>query len=368
MQLFHIVWKTHIRNIYLTMAVQNPNNWHWVDKNCIEWAKKYFNDKLIGVSTSEDKDATKYSKINSISSFEGDCEVNQRKGKVISLFDLRTVLLISGHVEDEKFEGSISIPEIAFDSEIDEYQFEISIYKETSKLTEIKPVIRESLLPKLREIFQTFGKDLLFANGNDIQVSEDKVTSNFTKSNQQTSFTDLAASSTVPSSGTSKPSNNTSAKKVASSITGSSIKIGTGNLTSIHLEPTFNAPATDLYTTFLDKARIMAWSRSPIRCKGTEETIQLNEKFGLFGDNIESKLIEMVPNKLLVFEWRLNSWNTKITSTLKMEFHESKEYHETKLQVTWSGIPVGEEDRARGNFEDYYVRSIKITFGFGAVL
>lgn len=43
-------------------------------------------------------------------------------------------------------------------------------------------------------------------------------------------------------------------------------------------------------------------------------------------------------------------------------------YSAKYLVVKWSGIPVGEEDRVRGNFEDYYIRSIKITFGFGAVL
>lgn len=68
------------------------------------------------------------------------------------------------------------------------------------------------------------------------------------------------------------------------------------------------------------------------------------------------------------FPLKLKDWSAAFNSTIEMTFHESQEFHETKLQVKWTGIPVGEEDRVRANFEEYYVRSIKLTFGFGAVL
>ncbi|KAJ4136683.1 Co-chaperone [Fusarium falciforme] len=53
------------------MVVNNPNNWHWVDKNCIGWAKEYFKQKLVGVEAGSVKDK-KYAKIKSVSSIEGD--------------------------------------------------------------------------------------------------------------------------------------------------------------------------------------------------------------------------------------------------------------------------------------------------------
>ena len=174
------------------MVVQNPNNWHWVDKNCIEWAKTYFHEKLIGLDTKENGiEGDKYARIARISSIEGDCEVNQRKGKVISLFDLKIVVSIEGHVNESKFQGSITVPEVAFDSDKDDYQFDISIFKETGKLNEVKLVIRQFLIPQLRDVFADFGRQLLLAHGNDIQVSSDQVTSVFTKSNQASSFKEL---------------------------------------------------------------------------------------------------------------------------------------------------------------------------------
>ncbi|CAB4255017.1 similar to Saccharomyces cerevisiae YDR214W AHA1 Co-chaperone that binds to Hsp82p and activates its ATPase activity [Maudiozyma barnettii] len=352
------------------MAVQNPNNWHWVDKNCMRWAREYFESKLIGLETNDaSSSTTQYVKIKNISSFEGDCEVSQRKGKVISLFDLQMVVLFEGHVNSHELEGSISIPEISFDSEREEYQFDISIYKETSELNEVKPIIREKLLPQMRDIFQQFGKDLLAAQGNDIQVPENQVNSQFTKANQQ----QIPTSSTTVSTTTSSVPKDV--KKQTTSTTTSAVTTtnsGDANRTTIHLEPSFIVPATEIYSTFIDKDRIMAFTRGSVRVTKSKDSnskkLVVGDQFELFDGNIASELIEANSDKSLTFKWRLSEWPTKVWSTLQMTFHESKEYHETKVQVAWSGIPVGEEDRVRNNFENYYVRPIKLTFGFGVVL
>lgn len=342
------------------MAVHNPNNWHWVDKNCLDWARKYFNEHLVGLKTSE-RDG-KQAEITSVSSMEGDCEVSQRKGKVISLFDLKLVMMVSGHVGDEKFEGSITVPEVAFDSEKDDYQFDVSIYKETGKLSEIKPVIKEELLPQLRDVFYGFGPELLKTHANDIQVPADQVNSQFTKGNLQSGLASLSSKGKHPQVSSKTV---TSKTEVATSSTSGAPKY---NTTTLHLEPTFNVPAIELYQTFIDKQRIQAWSRSPLQSNSSKSVLEKGDEVTLFGGNITSKLVELEAGKRLVFEWRLNDWRQGHYSRMAMEFHESKEYHETKLQVTWSGVPIGEEDKAKGNFMDYYVRSIKLTFGFGAVL
>lgn len=354
------------------MVVHNPNNWHWVDKNCMRWARTYFEEKLIGLNTKSSNDNTHHAEIKSISSFEGDCEVSQRKGKVISLFDLQMVLLFNGTVNSHSVEGSISIPEIAFDSELTDYQFDISVYKETSELNEIKSIIRDSLLPQLRTIFQQFGSDLLSEQGNNIQVPEDEVNSNLTKENQKQTVKKIIQSSEK------KPEESAEIKQksdiVKNSVTEKETAKNTGdaNRSTIHLEPSFIVPASEIYNTFINKERMMAFTRGSIRIKKSKDSnsknLLINDEFELFDGNISSELIEANQDKKLIFKWRLSEWPTKVWSTLEMTFHESKEYHETKVQVTWSGIPVGEEDRVRNNFENYYVRPIKLTFGFGVVL
>lgn len=357
------------------MVVHNPNNWHWVDKNCISWARDYFKEKLVGVGAENEQAQLA---ITSVNTLEGDCEVNQRKGKVISLFDLQMGLSYSGELDNEKFEGSISIPEIAFDSEPSDYQFEIAIFKETSKLNSVvKPLIREKLVPQLRDIFSQFGKDLLITHGNDIQVSQDEVKSNFTKANQQASYDQVKAAQKASAAGTATSNTPAQAHAPASSGSGKKEEFRHGaektivNTSEIHLEPSFNVPAAELLRTFLDKMRLQQFSRSELRLvKGdaASPTLRAGDEYQLFGGNVATKVVS-VTDKTLEMQWRLAEWSpSSWYSTMVLEFHESQEYHETKLEITWKDIPVGQEDRVRQNFENYYVRAIKLTFGFGAVL
>ncbi|AMD22975.1 HHR206Cp [Eremothecium sinecaudum] len=352
------------------MVVHNPNNWHWVDKNCIDWAKKYFQNKLTGLSAGSENDPL-YAYIANVNSVEGDCEVNQRKGKVISLFDLKIALSFKGHVSDgTQCEGSITIPEVAFDSDPEDYQFDISIYQETSSLSPLKPFIRENLIPKLRDAFSKFGGELLSEHGNDIQVPEDQVKSTFTKANQKSSFQNIPNSNNNnTSSNATKPNSKPATPPAASTKTAPIAKSVVSNTTTIHLEPAFNVPATELYRTYIDKQRISAWTRSPPRFEGDSAALlKVGDKMHLFGGNVTVTLKNCDEPRSLDFEWRLNSWNASQISHMRIDFHESRQYNETKMVVSWNGIPIGQEDVVRDNFEEFYVRSVKLTFGFGSVL
>jgi activator of HSP90 ATPase len=75
------------------MVLHNPNNWHWVSKDVSAWAKEYLESELIGISA---KDGDVTAKVDSVLSMEGDCDVSQRKGKVITIFDVKLQLEFSG--------------------------------------------------------------------------------------------------------------------------------------------------------------------------------------------------------------------------------------------------------------------------------
>ena len=78
------------------MVLHNPNNWHWVNKDVREWAREYLLKSLVGTSAKEGDVSVKVSKITSL---DGDCDVSQRKGKVITLFDLRLDMEYEGEWE-----------------------------------------------------------------------------------------------------------------------------------------------------------------------------------------------------------------------------------------------------------------------------
>lgn len=370
---------TQLLHLTSKMVVHNPNNWHWVDKNCLGWAREYFQEKLVGLAAQEGDCQLS---VTSVKTVDGDCEVSQRKGKVISLFDLKIVLAYDGELAGDKFEGTVSVPEVAFDSDPEDYQFVVTIFQETSKLNErVKPLIRERLVPQLRSAFQQFGPDLLTTHSSDIQVGADQVSSTFTRANQEASVPVAGASQAkAPASAQSTAKSSTQVQKPVEKTTSgaSASKPGTTsrvvNTSSMHLEPSFNVPAAELQRTFLDRMRLQQFSRSELRMLHSSsgsgaggETLGEGDEYELFGGNVRTRVVS-VGDSSIKLQWRLSDWTPEWFSELSIEFHESQEYHETKLKITWDKIPVGQEDRVRQNFEEYYVRAIKLTFGFGAVL
>jgi activator of HSP90 ATPase len=75
------------------MVLHNPNNWHWVNKDVSQWAKDWFKENL---SKLEATDGDVSARITGIQSMDGDVDVSQRKGKVITIFDVKLILDYSG--------------------------------------------------------------------------------------------------------------------------------------------------------------------------------------------------------------------------------------------------------------------------------
>ena len=75
------------------MVLHNPNNWHWVSKDAGAWAKDYLSDRVAGISAKEGDVSAKVTKLVSM---DGDVDVSQRKGKVITIFDVRLHLEYEG--------------------------------------------------------------------------------------------------------------------------------------------------------------------------------------------------------------------------------------------------------------------------------
>lgn len=243
---------------------------------------------------------------------------------------------------------------MAYDTEYDEYQFEISIYNENPTTERVKPLIKNKLIPKLREIFSNFGHDLIKTHSSDIQLSSDQVNSTFTKANQE-------ASKTRPKER--EPTTTTSSAAPVQDKP-SSMGVPRYNTTTLHLESSFNTTAEQLYISLTDPTRITAWAHAPPRMEPLP--CKENTSFSLFGGNISGKFIKLEPNHSITEDWRLEDW--KKDHYARIEINLAQGSGETKMVVKWSGVPVGEEERVRDNFEEYYIRAIKLTFGFGLVL
>lgn len=341
------------------MVVNNPNNWHWVDKNCLVWAKKYFDEHVTGLSAEESPVSVA---VSAVSSVEGDVEVCQRKGKVISLFDLRLVADLAATYNGEPLKGLVTIPELAYDTEADEIQFDVSIYDNVAGADEVRMVAKKQLVPQIRAALLVFGRDLIAAHALDIQLEGDKVNSVLTKENQAGAERKGAAAAKPAAAKTPAPAAAKPASAPATKAAGTSVP--RYNTSTLHLEPVFNTTAEQLYITLLDPQRVAAWTRSAPQMEAFPPAE--GSEFALFGGSVRGRFTRLVPNERVTQQWRLEDWKDGHYAELDVQLKQGA--GDTTMVVKWLGIPVGQEDRVRGNFEDYYVRSIKIVFGFGAVL
>jgi activator of Hsp90 ATPase protein 1 len=227
-------------------------------------------------------------------------------------------------------------------------KFEVDLQSELPKDDAIKSVARNKLVPKLREILPQLAPALIKEHGKDLQH----------------------APGSNPSSGFSTPKyvSNTNITKSSSSSRPTTQASSTGekvNVTTLHDSTEFRTTAEELYTTFTDANRIAAFTRSaPLTFDGPKP----GGKFVLFGGNVSGEYTELEKPKRIVQKWRLDQWPAGHYSTLKIDFVQNNEDHVTNMNVTWEGVPVGQEEVTKRNWGEYYIRSIKTTFGFGTVL
>lgn len=132
------------------------------------------------------------------------------------------------------------------------------------------------------------------------------------------------------------------------------------NTTTVTDQQEFRTTAEEAYKTFVDPQRIAAFTRAPPKLF---EGAHKGGRFELFDGNVAGEYVELDEPKRLVQKWRLKQWPAGHYSTLRIDFDQNDVDHVTLMRVTWNGVPVGQEDITKRNWSEYYIRSIKQTFG-----
>ncbi|KAF2972670.1 hypothetical protein GQX73_g937 [Xylaria multiplex] len=328
----------------LTMALHNPNNWHWVSKNTSAWAQDWFQVNLPQLSA-QDGEVT--AKISKVLSMDGDVDVSQRKGKVITIFDVKLVLEYSGSAPDaDDVSGTITIPEVAHDTDEDEFVFDIDIHAESKEKQPVKDLIRSKLVPQLRKELLKLGPEMIAEHGKDIQHAAG--------SNPSSGFS--TPKFHVPTGAATKSDTAPSTQKNAGSIV---------NTTTLSEQEEFRTTAAELYQTFTDPQRLAAFTRAaPKRFDGAK----VGASWELFDGNVAGEYRELQEPTKIVQTWRLKQWPAGHYSQQTLNFDQNDVDGVTVMRVEWSGVPIGQEEVTKRNWDEYYVRSIKKTFGFGTIL
>lgn len=133
------------------------------------------------------------------------------------------------------------------------------------------------------------------------------------------------------------------------------------NTTTVTASDEFRTTAEELYTTFTDPQRIAAFTRGPPR---QFDGANVGGKFAIFDGNVTGEYVTLEPSKRVVQKWRLAQWPEGHFSTQEIVFDQNDVDRVTVMRVTWTGVPIGQEEVVQRNWEGYYVRSIKQTFGY----
>ena len=123
----------------------------------------------------------------------------------------------------------------------------------------------------------------------------------------------------------------------------------------------FRTSAAELFTTFTDPGRIAAFTRSPPTVwEGAKE----GGKFALFGGGVSGEYLSLKEPTQIKQKWRLEHWPQGHFSGLTLDFDQNNVDAVTNMRVSWDKVPVGEEDSTKEKWGEYYVRSLKTTFGY----
>lgn len=229
-------------------------------------------------------------------------------------------------------------------------QFDIDIYAESSAKQPVKDLVRSKITPQLRKKLATLGPALIREHGQKIQHAADSDPT-----------TKLPSAKVYSGSGINK-SNGAATSSGSTSTSGKGPSV---NVTTVTDSEEFRTSAEELFITFTDPQRIAAFTRAPPRLF---EGAHVGGKFALFDGNVTGEYTELEKPTKITQKWRLRQWPEGHYSTLAIQFDQNDVDAVTVMRVEWKGVPVGQEEVTKRNWGEYYVRSIKKTFGFGTIL
>lgn len=146
----------------------NVNNWHWTEKNATPWSKDKLKSLLLNFTISQGPIDCEITEIDKLT---GEACANNRKGKLIFFYEWNIVLKWNGHFVGEKTDtkGTITIPNLSEENDIDDIDVEITIDESNEKSENIKTFmynvgrdkIREQLNIYIKELRQEFSKGMI---------------------------------------------------------------------------------------------------------------------------------------------------------------------------------------------------------------
>nr|CAB3220661.1 activator of 90 kDa heat shock protein ATPase homolog 1-like [Phallusia mammillata] len=318
----------------------NVNNWHWREKDASDWSKKKINQLLKGLKIEDNNIGSCY--ISEITSCEGEASVSNRKKKIICIYDFQLKAKWKGSLQNSKitYTGMLEVPNLSEENSGDEVDVTVSFGKDDQKCDELKDLMRKKGIPILQEKFDEFAKSLRNECASTIQLPTNEENQN---NKAKSVCNDNKINSAAPS--TNKQINATAGVKI--------------NTKKLIMSESFMTSVDELYKTLTLKDRIQAWSRSPV-----QQDAASGETFTLFDGNVSGEFTSLARDSKIAMRWRFKSWPDAHYSNVTINLTQNSDG--TKLELEQTGVPESSIEATKNGWKNYYWRSIKMTFGYGA--
>ncbi|XP_021248693.1 activator of 90 kDa heat shock protein ATPase homolog 2 isoform X1 [Numida meleagris] len=304
----------------------NVNNWHWTERDATSWSRSKLQELLVGLVVEGEAGRCEISELKQV---EGEASCSSRKGRLIFFYEWNLRLSWKGTVKEsgEKHKGSIEIPNLSEENEVDDTEINVSkkkgegdILKELMR-TEGTTKVREALRDYLKALKTEFTLGMILptkAAGQEL-AAERKLSGNAVQESASPHLLDLVG-----------------------------VKIPT---VRILMREIFNSPADELYSIFTTKELVQKFSKCPAVIEAEK-----GGKLLMFDGCVSGEYTELVPGQRLVLKWRCRNWPDEHYATVALSFKDMAA--ETELQLECRGVPVSNEDSTRQWWKKQYFEEI----------
>ncbi|XP_044258659.1 activator of 90 kDa heat shock protein ATPase homolog 1 [Tribolium madens] len=319
----------------------NVNNWHWTEKNAGPWSVERIKELFKDVPVKSDLADIHFTEVDKC---EGEASANNRKGKLIFFYEWDLSIKWIGKLKDSsnKYSGKIKIPNLSEENDVSELDIKVSVKdsdEEGDKLKEImlksgKDVVRQQLSKYISSLKEEFSKGMILPKKD--EVKPDAVKNLSSGFNKKINMTPIVSE------------NN---KQVGLKL----------DVTTINITQQFQCTAQEFYDALTKIEMVTAFTRAHVKMDATK-----GGKFEFFNGNIIGQFDELIQGKKIVQQWRYKQWPEGHYSTVTFNINEKSDH--TEVNVVQTGVPSGEAEVTKENWQRYYWDSIKRAFGFGAFI
>ena len=335
----------------------NVQGWHWVEKDCLEWSKQFYQRELSMLTTAKKKkkeneegddededDAIEFKQVK----IKGEAYLNQRKGKIIAGYEIECECEFVFNSSKECLMGKMVLPYVSDENHGDDTEVKFSFSSEEA--SGAKKYCETIVKPKVREIVKKWEKEM--ASGIPTQQQPKGA----------------AAAISAKSTETTKTETETATKKIREQKQHEYKKAPLSKTKhTIRLKETFICRATDVCEALLDPQRVAHFTRT--KCTGQKGL----GKFSLFDGGVDGETIAFEDGKSITQKWRFKSWGDNF-STVKMTFSEP-EPGNTILLLEQTDVPESDEygnenvmEVTENGWKNLIFSRIRNAFGYGASL